>query len=105
LIPELKARNPQVRGLGERYAVNTVIQGTAADIMKLAMIGVRRALDAGGFETKMILTIHDELLLEGPEHEMAEVRALVEREMIAPWTEDPPLRVEGGVGRTWVEAK
>ncbi|WP_320672712.1 DNA polymerase I [Patulibacter defluvii] len=105
LIPELKARNPQVRGLGERYAVNTVIQGTAADIMKLAMIGVRRALDEADVETRMILTIHDELLLEGPEHEMADVRALVEREMVAPWPHDPPLKVEGGVGRTWVDAK
>ncbi|MGE4426420.1 MAG: DNA polymerase, partial [Solirubrobacteraceae bacterium] len=105
LIPELKARNPQTRSLGERYAVNTVIQGTAADIMKLAIIGTRKALDAAGVRTRILLTIHDELLLEGPEEEMDEVREIVEREMVAPWPHDPPLRVEGGTGRTWIDAK
>ena len=68
-IPELRARNYQVRTLGERLAVNTVIQGTAADVMKLAMIGVHRALAASGLQTRMILTIHDELLFEGPPEE------------------------------------
>ncbi|WP_026912556.1 DNA polymerase I [Patulibacter minatonensis] len=108
LIPELRARNPQMRSLGERLAVNTIIQGTAADIMKLAMIGVRRALDESGHRSRMVLTIHDELLVEGPASEMEGpdgVKALVEREMIAPWKQDPPLRVEGGVGKTWIDAK
>jgi DNA polymerase-1 len=105
LIPELAARNRQVRSLGERLAVNTVIQGTAADIMKLAMIGVDRAMRESGTSARMILTIHDELLFEGPADEMDDLRALVEREMVAPWVHDPPLKVEGGVGRTWVEAK
>jgi DNA polymerase-1 len=108
LIPELRARNPQMRSLGERLAVNTIIQGTAADIMKLAMINVRRALDDAGVSSRMVLTIHDELLVEGPASEMEGpdgVRALVEREMVAPWTQDPPLKVEGGIGRTWMEAK
>jgi DNA polymerase-1 len=105
-IPELRARNYQVRTLGERLAVNTVIQGTAADVMKLAMIGVHRALEAEGLKTRMILTIHDELLLEGPPEESDAVRALLEREMIAPWGDrTPPLAVDVGVGRTWLEAK
>ncbi len=65
-IPELRARNWQVRTLGERLAVNTVIQGTAADVMKLAMIRVHDELQRRGLGTRMILTIHDELLLEGP---------------------------------------
>ncbi|HEU4975870.1 MAG TPA: DNA polymerase I [Baekduia sp.] len=105
-IPELRARNYQVRTLGERLAVNTVIQGTAADVMKLAMIGVHRALGESELRTRMILTIHDELLLEGPPEEEAEVRALVEREMLAPWGDrTPPLAVDVGVGRTWLEAK
>jgi DNA polymerase-1 len=105
-IPELRARNFQVRTLGERLAVNTVIQGTAADVMKLAMIGVQRALDAGGLATRMILTIHDELLLEGPPEETGAVRELLEREMVAPWGDrTPPLAVDVGVGRTWLEAK
>jgi DNA polymerase-1 len=105
-IPELKARNWQVRTLGERLAVNTVVQGTSADVMKLAMIGVHRALAERGLRTRMILTIHDELLLEGPPEEMDEVRAIVEREMVAPWGErTPPLAVDAGVGANWTEAK
>ena len=105
-IPELRARNFQTRSLGERLAVNTVIQGTAADVMKLAMIRVHRALAEVGLKTRMILTIHDELLFEGPPEEMDAVRELVEREMVAPWGDrQPPLAVEVGVGRTWLEAK
>src|SRR3954452_12353508 len=105
-IPELKARNYQVRTLGERLAVNTVIQGTAADIMKLAMINVHRALHAEGFKTRPILTIHDELLLEGPPEEADAVRELVEREMISPWEgREPPLAVDVGTGKTWLDAK
>ncbi|MFL5843730.1 MAG: DNA polymerase I [Solirubrobacteraceae bacterium] len=105
-IPELKARNYQVRTLGERLAVNTVIQGTAADIMKLAMIRSHHALHAEGLATRQILTIHDELLFEGPPEETDAVRALVEREMIAPWDDrEPPLAVDVGSGRTWMDAK
>jgi DNA polymerase-1 len=105
-IPELRARNYQVRTLGERLAVNTVIQGTAADVMKLAMIGVHRALVESGMATRMILTIHDELLFEGPPEEADAVKALVEREMVAPWGDRvPPLSVDAGVGQNWMEAK
>jgi DNA polymerase-1 len=105
-IPELRARNWQVRSLGERLAVNTVIQGTAADIMKLAMIRVHRALAESGMATRMILTIHDELLFEGPPEEADAVKELVERDMIAPWGDrTPPLAVDAGVGQTWLEAK
>src|ERR671930_1424078 len=105
-IPELRARNWQVRSLGERLAVNTVIQGTAADVMKLAMIGCHRALAAGGLKTRMILTIHDELLFEGPPDETEAVREIIEREMLAPWEDrTPPLAVDVGVGQTWLEAK
>ncbi|QEC49606.1 DNA polymerase I [Baekduia soli] len=105
-IPELRARNYQVRTLGERLAVNTVIQGTAADVMKLAMIGVHRALAATDLQTRMILTIHDELLFEGPPEEADAVGELVEREMVAPWGDrTPPLAVDVGVGQTWLDAK
>jgi DNA polymerase-1 len=105
-IPELRARNWQVRTLGERLAVNTVIQGTAADVMKLAMIRVHSELARRGLETRMILTIHDELLFEGPPSEADEVRALAEAEMVAPWGDrTPPLAVDAGVGRTWLDAK
>jgi DNA polymerase-1 len=105
-LPELRARNYQVRTLGERLAVNTVIQGTAADVMKLAMIGVHRELKRSGLKTRMILTIHDELLFEGPPEEAEQVKELAEREMIAPWGDrTPPLAVDAGVGVTWLEAK
>jgi len=105
-IPELRARNWQVRSLGERLAVNTVIQGTAADVMKLAMIGAHRSLAASGLKTRMILTIHDELLFEGPPDEADAVREIIEREMLAPWDDrTPPLAVDVGVGQTWLDAK
>ncbi len=105
-IPELRARNYQLRTQGERLAVNTVIQGTAADVMKLAMVRCHHALEASGLETRQILTIHDELLFEGPPEEVDAVRDLVEREMIAPWEgREPPLAVDVGSGRTWLEAK
>jgi DNA polymerase-1 len=105
-IPELKARNWGVRSSGERLAVNTPIQGTAADVMKLAMIGAARALDDENLRTRLILTIHDELLFEGPPEEADAVKALVEREMLAPWGDrEPPLAVDVGVGETWLDAK
>jgi DNA polymerase I len=104
-IPELQARNYQVRMLGERLAVNTVIQGTAADIIKLAMVRTHNALAEAGLRTRLLLTIHDELLFEGPPSEQQDARALIEREMCGVWDRDPPLAVDAGVGRTWLEAK
>ncbi|CAB4930448.1 unannotated protein [freshwater metagenome] len=105
-IPELRARNGQTRQLGERLAVNTVVQGTAADVMKLAMIGAHRAVAGRGLRSRLLLSIHDELLFEGPPEEAEEVMALAREEMTAPWGDrQPPLEVEGGSGSTWVEAK
>jgi DNA polymerase I len=105
-IPELRARNYQVRTLGERLAVNTVIQGTAADIIKLAMVRCHRALARSKLKTRLLLTIHDELLFEGPPEEAADARVLIEREMVDVWEgREPPLAVDIGTGRTWLEAK
>jgi DNA polymerase I len=104
-IPELQARNYQVRMLGERLAVNTVIQGTAADIIKLAMVRTHGALAESGLRTRLLLTIHDELLFEGPPSEQEEARTLIEREMCGVWDRDPPLAVDAGVGHNWLEAK
>jgi DNA polymerase I len=104
-IPELRARNYQVRTLGERLAVNTVIQGTAADIIKLAMVRCHGALHQAGLATKQILTIHDELLFEGPPSETDAARELIEREMVGVWDHSPPLAVDVGIGRNWLEAK
>jgi DNA polymerase I len=104
-IPELQARNYQLRMLGERLAVNTVIQGTAADIIKLAMVRCHRALAEAQLQTHLILTIHDELLFEGPPDEVDAARRLIEREMVGVWAHDPPLAVDIGVGPNWLEAK
>jgi DNA polymerase I len=104
-IPELRARNFQVRTLGERLAVNTVIQGTAADIIKLAMVRCQHSLDVANLGTRLILTIHDELLFEGPPDEVPVARELIEREMTGVWEHDPPMAVDVGVGRNWLEAK
>ena len=102
-IPELKARNWQVRTLGERLAVNTVIQGTAADVMKLAIVRVAAAL--GDSPVKLILTVHDELLFEGPEDDVILAKSMIRREMCGVWEHDPPLAVDVGVGPTWMQAK
>jgi len=104
-IPELRARNWGVRKLGERLAVNTVIQGTAADIIKLAMVRCHDALRDAGLATRLILQIHDELLFEGPEAEMEAAREVACHEMVAACELDPPLAVDAGVGPNWLEAK
>jgi DNA polymerase-1 len=104
-IPELRSGNPNTRRLGERLAVNTVIQGTAADIIKVAMVRCQRALRESGGETRLVLQIHDELLFEGPPAEMKAAAELVEREMCAAYQLDPPLEVDVGIGRDWLDAK
>jgi DNA polymerase-1 len=104
-IPELRARNRQTRMLGERLAVNMVIQGTAADIIKVAMVTSVRALRDAGLRTRLVLQIHDELLFEGPESEVAEASEIVQREMAAAFEMDPPLDTDVGVGTNWLEAK
>jgi DNA polymerase-1 len=104
-IPELRSGNPNTRRLGERLAVNTVIQGTAADIIKVAMVSCQKALREAGGETRLVLQIHDELLFEGPPEEMKAAAELVEREMCAAYPLEPPLEVDIGVGQDWLDAK
>jgi DNA polymerase-1 len=104
-IPELKSRDFNKRSLGERLAVNTVLQGTAADIMKLAMIRTRNALAASDFGARIVLQIHDELLLEVPEAEVRDVTRLVKEQMAGAFEMTPPLEVEGGSGVNWLDAK
>ncbi len=104
-IPELRSGNPNTRRLGERLAVNTVIQGTAADIIKVAMVRCQAALRESGTKTRLVLQIHDELLFEGPPGEMEEATELVRREMCAAYELDPPLEVDVGVGKDWLDAK
>jgi DNA polymerase-1 len=82
-----------------------VIQGTAADIIKVAMVRCRDALRGAGLSTRLVLQIHDELLFEGPEREVEEAVGLVRREMAGAFELDPPLGVDVGIGRNWLEAK
>jgi DNA polymerase-1 len=104
-IPELRSGNPNTRKLGERLAVNTVIQGTAADIIKVAMVNCWARLRDERMETRLVLQIHDELLFEGPPEEMDAALELVKREMVLAYKLDPPLEVDAGVGTDWLNAK
>ena len=104
-IPELRSHQRQRRLLGERLAVNTVIQGTAADIIKVAMVRCRRALAESNLDVRLVLQIHDELLFEGPPEQMDTASELVRREMCAAFDLDPPLAVDIGVGDDWLAAK
>ena len=104
-VPELRSRQFQTRSLGERLAVNMIIQGTAADIIKVAMVRARDELRTAGLETRLVLQIHDELLFEGPEDEVEAASEIVRREMAGAFEMDPPLEVDVGVGVNWLEAK
>jgi DNA polymerase I len=104
-ISELRSPNPNTRRLGERLAVNTVIQGTAADIIKVAMVRCHTALRDSKAETRLVLQIHDELLFEGPPGEMEAATETVSREMCAAQELDPPLEVDVGVGEDWLAVK
>jgi DNA polymerase-1 len=104
-VPELRASARQTRALGERLAVNSVMQGTAADVIKVAMVGIHRRLREEGRSAQLVLQVHDELLLEVPEAEVAAVRRLVREEMVGAYPLDPPLGVDIGVGDDWTEAK
>jgi len=104
-IPELKERNHNMRAFGERVAANAPIQGSAADLIKIAMIQVHRALASEGLASRMLLQVHDELIFELPASEQTVLSALVKREMESAATLDVPLLVEMGVGDDWVAAK
>ena len=103
-IADIAAGNAAVRALAERNAVNAPIQGTAADIIKLAMTAVDRCLREGGYRARMVLQIHDELLLEVPQEEIAPVREMLVREMEGVMSLSVPLTVECNDGKTWLEA-
>jgi DNA polymerase-1 len=104
-VPELRASNRQTRGFGERVAVNFVMQGSNADIIKVAMIRIARRLREEGRGARLVLQVHDELLLEVPDIEVSKVRDLVRQEMCGAYDLDPALAVDVGVGDNWAEAK
>ena len=104
-LPELGSGNPRVRAIGERQALNAPIQGSAADIMKLAMINVDGALERSDLVGKMILTVHDELVFEVPEGEVGAASELVQHEMTGVCAMKVPLDVDLSSGLTWADAK
>ena len=104
-LPELASANFNLRSFGERCAMNSPIQGTAADIIKLAMIRVADALRKGGYKARLILQVHDELIVEAPEDEQERVRALLKDCMEGVAALAVPLKTDISVGRDWRECK
>ena len=104
-IPELKSNNYMVRQFGERAAMNTPIQGTAADIMKIAMINVYRKLDENGLEAKIVLQVHDEMMIEAPLNEAEKVKEIIKNEMESAIQLKIPLIAEVSEAENWYECK
>jgi DNA polymerase-1 len=104
-VPEIRVRNRATRGFGERVAVNFVMQGSNADIIKVAMVAIERRLRAEGRSARLVLQVHDELLLEAPDAETSVVKDLVREEMCSAYPLDPPLAVDVGAGDSWADAK
>jgi DNA polymerase-1 len=103
-VPEVASADPRTRAFGERIAVNTPIQGTAADILKIAMIRVHEAIAAKGLSSRMILTVHDELVFDVPENELEPLVPLAVAAMQGAMPLSVPLRVDSGSGRNWSDA-
>ena len=104
-LPDINSRNFNIRGFAERTAINSPIQGSAADILKIAMIQLDKALVAGGYQTKMLLQVHDEIVLEVPKSELAEMKKLVKQTMEEAIQLSVPLIADENEGATWYEAK
>lgn len=104
-LPDINSRQFNLRSFAERTAINSPIQGSAADILKIAMINLDQALVAGGFETKMLLQVHDEIVLEVPSRELAAIKELVKETMESAVNLAVPLRVDESAGKSWYEAK
>ncbi|MEI6631436.1 MAG: DNA polymerase I [bacterium] len=104
-IPQINNKNQALRQFAERQAVNTPIQGSASDLIKLAMVQIQRKLDSGGFKSTMILQIHDELLFDVAQPELKEVAALVKDSMEHVLKLDVPIRVDIKMGKNWLEMK
>lgn len=104
-VPELKSANYMTRQFGERIAMNMPVQGTAADIMKLAMINTYNELRKQNLDAKLIMQVHDELIIECPEAEQEKVKEILKQSMENAYTLNVPLKVDVNVGKNWLEAK
>jgi DNA polymerase-1 len=103
-LRDIRSSNNTIRSAAERNAINAPIQGTAADMIKLAMIHIHQELDAGKLKTRMLLQVHDELVFDLYKPEEKAVRAIVEDKMKHAINLEVPIEVEMGVGKTWLEA-
>lgn len=104
-LPELKSSNFNIRSFGERVALNTPIQGTAADIMKLAMVRVYKRLKSEGLKAKLLLQVHDELIVEAPDDEIESVKKLLDEEMEGVISLSVPIPADAHSGKNWLDAK
>jgi len=104
-LPEINSKNYQVRQFAERTAINTPIQGTAADLIKLAMVVIDREIIGNRMESKMVLQVHDELVFDAPETELKDLEKIVRKRMSGAIKMDVPLDVDIGIGNNWLEAK
>lgn len=104
-IPDINSRNFNIRGFAERTAINSPIQGSAADILKIAMIRLDQALRAGRFKSRMLLQVHDEIVLEVPANELTAIKTLVKEIMESAIELSVPLKADESAGETWYEAK
>ncbi len=104
-LPELRSSNRITQAFGERVAMNAPVQGSAADIIKIAMVNVHKRLKEEGFSAKLILQVHDELIVEAPEDEKTQVQKLLVEEMENAMFLSVPLKVDGNVGKTWYDTK
>lgn len=104
-IPEINSKNKILRSLGKRLAMNTPIQGTAADIIKIAMVKVFKRLKSEGMKTKLILQVHDELILEAPNDEVEKASLILKEEMESSLKLKVPMGVDVNVGKSWYETK
>ena len=104
-IPELKSTNHNIHAFGERVALNTPIQGTAADIIKLAMVRVYNRLKKENMKSRLILQVHDELIIEAPEAEAEKAAEILRSEMENAAKLNVPLKVDLNIGKSWYDAK
>src|SRR5271165_3845863 len=104
-IPDMHSRNPNARSFAERTAVNTPLQGTAADLIKLAMIRIDKLLEQEHRQTRMLLQVHDELVFEAPPDEAPAIAKMVKHEMESVQALAVPLIVDVGMGPNWRDAK
>ncbi|MDQ3755110.1 MAG: DNA polymerase, partial [Acidobacteriota bacterium] len=104
-LPTINDRNAQIRARAEREAINMPIQGSASDIVKLAMLKVDEALRREGLQARMVMQVHDELLIEAPKKEAERAAEILKREMETAVALDVPLEAEAGIGENWMDVK